>query len=402
MEVDNLDRLSQQTSQTLSEFGESTPEGSEFVIQDYFIRNHREFNDDYSSNSSETSDVYQEENNNGDESEDNVDIPERNIFQDYEIESLIISEEKEEHEKEFLEKGCGCGYNCIKNFKIEDIMSSRLGCKDCDVYCDQHVNHQHILLQGALNALCRVNEETKQKEHAPKIRKANYTQYSFRGVDVCRKFFMFVFGCGIRRLRNVKSHFLKNGVEQRSHQNTSLSSKCFSVECRIKAVTFIKKFCAQNALILPGRLPAYRLNTDLNILPCSMSKSYIFDLYKKAAEETDIEIVGKSTWYDLWNTFCANIVIQKPKTDLCNVCQKQTISLEKMQGLTEEEKREKINESLQHLDNVTTERAYYNTTISQSLDEINNSCFGIRLGQHEPRSYSGQMHYSFDFAQFAL
>lgn len=63
MEVDNFDRLSQQTSQTLSEFGESTPEGSEFVIQDYFIRDHSEFDDeDYSSNFSETSDVYQEEN----------------------------------------------------------------------------------------------------------------------------------------------------------------------------------------------------------------------------------------------------------------------------------------------------------------------------------------------------
>lgn len=278
-------------------------------------------------------------------------------------------------------------------------MSSRLGCKDCDVYCDQHVNHQHILLQGALNAMCRVDGETKQKEHVAKIRKASYTQYSFRGVDVCRKFFMFVFGCGIKKLRNVKSHFLKNGVEQRSHQNTSLSSKCFSVECRIKAVTFIKNFSAQNALILPGRLPAYRLNTDLNILPCSMSKLYVFDLYKKAADETDIEIVGKTTWYDLWNTFCANIVIQKPRTDLCNVCQKQTVSLGQMQGLTEEEKREKINESPQHLDNITTERAYYNTTISKSLEEINNACFGIRLGQHEPRSYSGQMHYSFDFAQ---
>lgn len=54
---------------------------------------------------------------------------------------------------------------------------------------------------------------------------------------------------------------------------------------------------------------------------------------------------------------------------------------------------------MNHLNNVETERAYYDTIILKSIEKINNSCIGIRLGQHEPRSYSGLMHYSFDFAQ---
>lgn len=143
--------------------------------------------------------------------------------------------------------------------------------------------------------MCRIDDHTMQRDHSAKDRKAIYTQFSFRGVTVCRKFFIFVFGCGIKRLRNVRTNFLENGVEQRSHQNTNFCSKCFSIECRLKAVTFIKKISAQNSLILPGRLPNYRLNTDLNILPCSMNKIYNYDLYKKAAEGTDVEIVEKTT-----------------------------------------------------------------------------------------------------------
>lgn len=57
MEVANCDRLSQQTSEVLSQFGEITPKGSESVIQDYFIRNHDFFDEDYDNDSSNISDI---------------------------------------------------------------------------------------------------------------------------------------------------------------------------------------------------------------------------------------------------------------------------------------------------------------------------------------------------------
>ena len=107
--------------------------------------------------------------------------------------------------------------------------------------------------------------------------------------------------------------------------------------------------------------------------------------------------ISRSSWYDLWEDFCPYVVIQKPKTDLCATCQKNVTTLGRMGGLDEKEKLELVEKSRQHLDLVQNERKYYNNVIKVATDSITDST--LILGPHEPCSYDGVMHYSFDFAQ---
>lgn len=128
-------------------------------------------------------------------------------------------------ELEVLDTGCGCERDCVKKFELSEIWQSRLGSKDYDTNCEQHVNHQKLSLLGSLNTIMRTNDKTMQKEHLPKERKQTYTKYLLRGVKVCRKFYQFVFGCGEKRLKNMKNHLMPYGLEQKAHKNARASLK---------------------------------------------------------------------------------------------------------------------------------------------------------------------------------
>lgn len=104
----------------------------------------------------------------------------------------------------FLVQGCGCVRNCTELFSRDMIWQSVLDCAELDGYCSEHVNHQHLLLLGAMNALVHNQEKTIQKAHKPRDRVETRSTYMFRGVVICRKFFSVVFSCGEKRLKNVK------------------------------------------------------------------------------------------------------------------------------------------------------------------------------------------------------
>ncbi len=55
-------------------------------------------------------------------------------------------------ESYFGENGCGCERQCHRRFPLK-AFESRLDALNLDRYCPQHVNHQHLLLLGAINAL---------------------------------------------------------------------------------------------------------------------------------------------------------------------------------------------------------------------------------------------------------
>jgi len=101
------------------------------------------------------------------------------------------------------------------------VRQSLLDSTELDMYCGDHINHQHILLLGAMNALVHNQDHTIQKGHKPQNRAETRSTYMFRGVLVCRKFFSFVFACGEKRLKNVKKQFLVEGIVPKQHKNVS-------------------------------------------------------------------------------------------------------------------------------------------------------------------------------------
>jgi len=110
---------------------------------------------------------------------------------------------------------------------------------DNDFYCNQHVSHQHLLLLGAMNSLVHNQPETIQKDHKSQSRVESRSTYMFRGIKVCRNFFSVVFGCGEKRLKNVKKQFLSEGISPKQHGNIHKTSSHANFEKRVTARTFI-------------------------------------------------------------------------------------------------------------------------------------------------------------------
>lgn len=323
----------------------------------------------------------------------------RLIVQDEEdFEDFVAAVEYTELENKFLEEGCKCVLNCVRNFSRDTILESRRSSIAANYYCkDRHVNHQNLLLRGVFNVLCRDGPTTTKKDHAGKERMKSHTEYQFRGKLVCRQFFTFAFGVGVKKLKNEKRRFLMYGMEEVQHGNTGVPVQHIASEGCARVIKFITAFSEQNSLVLPGRLPTYRLHKDLHLLPCTMNKSFLYSQYMAACGENNWESVSRPTWYRLWLEHCGNIVVQKPKTDMCAVCQRLVISLGRMQGLSETEKAERINEASTHLKKVQMERKYYHDVIAECAQTIPELFYYVP--PHCPLSYASTMHYSFDFAQ---
>lgn len=185
-----------------------------------------------------------------------------------ELEIHSDDDNAEEKLNTLLSQGCKCDRNCMQRFTPDMIGQSHLDCSELDGYCNEHVNHQHLVLLGAMNALVHNQPHTIQKGHKQQPRSEVRTTFMFRGVVVCRKFFSVVFNCGEKKLKNVKKQFLVEGIVPKQHSNVAKPCAMRSVEYekRKQACSFIKNFAENNALVMPGRMSNYK-NPDLKLLP---------------------------------------------------------------------------------------------------------------------------------------
>lgn len=87
-------------------------------------------------------------------------------------------------------------------------------------------------------------------------------------------------------------------------------------------------------------------------------------MYKDICIASNENYVARSTFFQIWNTFCLDIVIMKPKSDLCELCQKNYTSHARLRGATDEEKAAKCQE---HLHIVDDERAAYKAIIKETI-----------------------------------
>lgn len=241
---------------------------------------------------------------------------------------------------------------------------------------------------------------TRQAGHTPKVRKADYTRYQFRGHDVCRNLFRFVYALGEREEKNLRLQLHNVGPGEKMHGGVSKSAlnRSLPLETHERAVKFIQTYAIQHGLILPGRIPSVRNYLDVIILPSTLTKLEVYNVYSRACESENTEPISQTMWYQLWDTLCPNISVQRPRTDLCTRCQQSMISLSQLHNLSEEVKQERIQASLAHLDRVQIEREYYKHVCESSraaLPDIFLQTSFLR----QPRSFDGCMHYSFDYAQ---
>ena len=107
-----------------------------------------------------------------------------------------------------------------------------------------------------------------------------------------------------------------------------------------KIVSFIKNFAETHGILLPGRVPGVRDYEKAKLLPSSMSKRYVYSMYK---ESCDGRVVSESSFKTAWKLYVPHIYIMKPMTDLCWTCRKNSRAVVRTTGSAVERISEVIN-----------------------------------------------------------
>ena len=165
------------------------------------------------------------------------------------------------------------------------------------------------------------------------------TQFRAGGHRVGIKTFCFLHSIGVSKFNSIKASFQENGLRPRHrphttpHNATKLSDVPYVVH-------FILQHAEENAILLPGRIPGYKRD-DLLLLPSSTTKREVWELYHRAAGETDaVKAVGYSLFCSLRTQLTPQVVVTKPMSDLCWTCQQNSTAIMRAQNRPEEEKSE--------------------------------------------------------------
>lgn len=151
--------------------------------------------------------------------------------------------------KSFLERGCNCGYgknksSCTKSLSLEVLVEHQMQCIELSS------TELDLVVLGTLNSL--MNLSSGKKRHR--------MSYFFRGVQVCKKTFLFVYGIGKYRLENLKAHLKRHGVVPRTHANTArLPKNALAHETLNRTVTFIKTLPLNKQLLFQEEFQTLRI-----------------------------------------------------------------------------------------------------------------------------------------------
>ena len=97
--------------------------------------------------------------------------------------------------------------------------------------------------------------------------------YKHHGLDVCRKTFLLLHGIGKDRLQNIRDHYKEEGLQARIYKNTKRSPyHAMPFDATSYVLTFLENYAEENAILLPGRIPAYKRD-DIKLLPPNPSKA---------------------------------------------------------------------------------------------------------------------------------
>ena len=113
----------------------------------------------------------------------------------------------------------------------------------------------------------------------------------------------------------------------RTHGNsTHKPHNALTMEDKQHLVQFLHNYAKVNAILLPRRLPGYK-KLDVQLLPSNTTKRSVWEKYSIATGTSSVRIVGFSAFCKLRKQYVPQILITKPRSDLCWVCQKNSTAL---------------------------------------------------------------------------
>lgn len=163
-----------------------------------------------------------------------------------------------------------------------------------------------------------------------------------------------------------------------------------------RTVTFIKNLCTEQGILLPGRTPQFK-NFDVQLLPSSEKKVFVWRHYKECAEKDSVTAVSYSKFVDIWNTFTPYIFMT-PATDLCKTCQANNTKIFRNANVSEDEKNSLLEQQNEHITKAMKERDFYKDSVKRCKETLENTDVDLLQQQHAC-SFRGRVHYSYDYAQ---
>ena len=171
----------------------------------------------------------------------------------------------------FVQKTCGCtkanGKPCSTLFSVEHYIDHRA---QAALLERQELD---LVLLGSIMTTVLDRDSIVDGRHKPAKRRKVSSSHMHNGYKVCKTTYAFLYGVGTKhRLEAIKKHYLENGMETRVHKNTRrLPYNALSFDEITSVIKFIENYAEQHAILLPGRVPAYKRD-DMKLLPSSTSK----------------------------------------------------------------------------------------------------------------------------------
>ena len=173
-------------------------------------------------------------------------------------------------------------------------------------------------------------------------RQKSYRLFWHAGRRVCRKTFLFLHAISEKRLRNLQKSLRENSLTPRQHGNLRrLPSNTISFPDTQRVVEFLQCYSEANAILLPGRIPGYK-RSDVQLLPSSTTKHLVWQQYCAALVSSTHQQVAYSTFCTIWRRVTPHILVTKPMSDLCWICQSNSTAIMRSANQPEAQKSEVI------------------------------------------------------------
>ncbi len=308
--------------------------------------------------------------------------------------------EDDEKVNNFMAEKC-CSDSCTNSFSIADVKTLRLNASTLN-YRTDGANVLDTVLLGVIQSMYQFRDPVHHARTVVEERQRGKMIYMINGKTVCRAFFLFSYGISLKRFKRLLNVYKEEGLVENKHGKCkTLPSRTTSFETTKAVVQFIRNYSEDHGLFMPGRLANYK--TIVKLLPSQDSKISVYKKYEAAEGENPR--VTLPVFYRIWRECCNDVLVQLPRTDLCNTCVKFSTDRKTFSRLSEEERLECIKSCADHLTTVQTERKAFLDAIKVSRQNFKTSFLekyqnvnGLK-GKCSVMSYKKAIHLSFDYAQ---
>ena len=198
-----------------------------------------------------------------------------------------------------IEKGCGCGKNCISTFSFSDIREHIIS------LFEMTKNEKEFYIMAKL----KVKPKRSQLKDGDLSRKRFRYSDQFKDVEVCRQTFLVTHSIGKFILKALVQHLMTNKLVSRTHGNKHRRPKnAYSFDDLWDVAQFISNYAEEHCLPQPA---AINRNIGRHILlPCSESKQSLYRMYTDVCTDNDRPAVGLTTFKGVWQSCCKIYVPQ--------------------------------------------------------------------------------------------